>query len=101
MFRALDRIATTNNVAADRGFNANCIIAIASQRGAWANMRIAGNIAGYLLVLIGTVWALQGLNLLGGSFMTGQIQWLIIGIAVTIIGIALLCWVNRQRRPGP
>ena len=64
-------------------------------------MKIAGNIAGYLLVLIGAVWALQGLNLLGGSFMTGQYKWLIIGIAVAIIGIALLFWANRQRRPGP
>jgi hypothetical protein len=43
-------------------------------------VKIAGNIAGYLLVLIGAVWALQGLNLLGGSFMTGQYKWLIIGI---------------------
>jgi hypothetical protein len=48
--------------------------------------------------LIGGVWALQGLNLLGGSFMTGQFQWLIIGIAVAMIGIALLFWANRQRR---
>jgi hypothetical protein len=86
MFRALYRIATTNNVAADPGFNANRIIALGSRQGA-ANMRIAGNIAGHLLVLIGAVWALQDLNLLGGSFMTGQFQWFIIGIAVAIIGI--------------
>lgn len=62
-------------------------------------MKVTGSIAGYLLVLIGTVWALLGLNVLGGSFMTGQFQWLVIGIAVAIIGIALLFWMNRQRRP--
>lgn len=50
------------------------------EHGDGADVKIAGNIAGYLLVLIGAVWALQGLNLLGGSFMTGQYKWLIIGI---------------------
>jgi hypothetical protein len=51
-------------------------------------VKIAGNIAGYFQVLIGAVWAVQDLNLLGGSFMTEQYKWLIIGIAVAIIGIA-------------
>src|ERR1700731_1612272 len=50
------------------------------EHGDGADVKIAGNTAGYLLVLIGAVWALQGLNLLGGSFMTGQYKWLIIGI---------------------
>jgi hypothetical protein len=35
---------------------------------------MAANIGGCVLDLIGGVWALQGLNLLGGSFMTGQLQ---------------------------
>jgi hypothetical protein len=61
-------------------------------------MKIAGNIGGGVLVLIGGVWALQGVNLLRGSFMTGQFQWLINGIAVAMIGIALLFWTNRQSR---
>jgi hypothetical protein len=61
-------------------------------------MRVAGNIGGCVLVLIGGVWALQGLNLLGGSFMTGQFRWLIIGIAVAMAGVALLFWTNRQHR---
>jgi hypothetical protein len=61
-------------------------------------MRKASNVIGALLVLVGVVWALQGLNLIGGSFMTGQTQWLLIGAICTILGAALLGWVNLRRR---
>jgi hypothetical protein len=47
-------------------------------------------------VLVGIVWALQGLNVIGGSFMTGQSQWLVIGIVCAIAGAVLLGWVNRR-----
>jgi hypothetical protein len=60
-------------------------------------MRISLNIVGGLLVLIGAIWALQGLNLLGGSFMTGQTQWLVIGILAATVGLGLLGWANRRR----
>ena len=63
--------------------------------------RTAGNIVGAVLVLLGLVWAGQGLNLIGGSFMTGQTQWLVIGVIVAIVGLAILGWTNRGgRRPG-
>jgi len=38
-------------------------------------MRIALNVIGVLMVLMGVTWFLQGINVLPGSFMTGQIQW--------------------------
>jgi hypothetical protein len=60
-------------------------------------MRTGLNIVGGLLVLIGAIWALQGLNLLGGSFMTGQTQWLVIGVLAVIVGFGLLGWANRRR----
>jgi hypothetical protein len=60
-------------------------------------MRIGLNILGAILVLLGALWALQGLNVIGGSFMTGQTQWLVIGVVVAIAGVALLGWVNRRR----
>jgi hypothetical protein len=60
-------------------------------------MRIALNIVGAILVLLGALWALQGLNVIGGSFMTGQTPWLVIGVLVAIAGVALLGWVNRRR----
>jgi hypothetical protein len=60
-------------------------------------MRTGLNIVGGVLVLIGAISALQGLNLLGGSFMTGQTQWLVIGIVAAMVGLGLLGWANRRR----
>jgi hypothetical protein len=55
------------------------------------------NILGAILVLIGAVWTLQGVNVIGGSFMTGQTQWLVIGVLCVIAGAMLLGWTNRRR----
>jgi hypothetical protein len=61
-------------------------------------MRITLNIVGSLLVLSGAVWFLQGINLLPGSFMTGQIRWAIYGGIAVVSGIALLLVANRPRK---
>ena len=61
-------------------------------------MRIGLNIVGVILVLIGAVWALQGANVLGGSFMSGQSQWLAIGVVCLAAGAVLLGWVNLRAR---
>ena len=60
-------------------------------------MKLFGTIAAILLMLLGLVWALQGANLLGGSVMTGQSQWLVIGIVMIVAGAALLYWLRRPR----
>jgi len=52
-------------------------------------------VLGVLMLLIGGLWTLQGLGLVGGSFMTGSRMWLVIGLLVAIAGIALL--VGRRR----
>jgi hypothetical protein len=36
-------------------------------------MKTALNVLGGILILVGIVWILQGVNLLPGSFMSGQI----------------------------
>jgi hypothetical protein len=54
-----------------------------------------GRIVGLLLVLIGAVWALQGVGVIGGSSMTGSTMWLVIGIVLVVAGIAL---ASRRRR---
>ncbi|SEQ24586.1 hypothetical protein SAMN05428969_2380 [Devosia sp. YR412] len=59
-------------------------------------MKLFGTIAGVLLFLVGLVWILQGANLLAGSAMSGQSQWLYIGIVVAIIGAALVWFVRRR-----
>jgi hypothetical protein len=38
----------------------------------------------------------QGLGLVGGSFMTGQSQWLYIGIVAALVGLVGLAWANRR-----
>jgi hypothetical protein len=47
-------------------------------------------VLGLALLRFGAVWTLQGLNLWGGSFMTGSPRWLVIGLVLVIAGIALL-----------
>jgi hypothetical protein len=52
-------------------------------------MRTAAAVVGVLLVLVGLVWIGQGFGFLKGSFMTGNMMWTWIGIAVAIVGAAL------------
>jgi hypothetical protein len=61
-------------------------------------MRIALNIVGILLVLFGAVWFLQGINVLPGSFMTGQIRWAVYGGIAVVAGVAILVGVRRRAR---
>ncbi len=60
-------------------------------------MRIVMSIIAVLIILVGGVWFLQGINVIGGSVMTGQSQWTLIGGIVFFIGIALLIFVNRKK----
>jgi hypothetical protein len=53
-------------------------------------MRIVLRSVGALLAVIGGIWILQGINILPGSFMTGQIQWAIYGGIALVAGIAML-----------
>jgi hypothetical protein len=60
-------------------------------------MRIALNISGVLLMIVGCVWFLQGINVIPGSFMTGQTKWAVYGALTFIAGIGLLVWSRRRR----
>jgi hypothetical protein len=62
------------------------------------SMRIALNIVASLVVLAGVIWFLQGINVLPGSFMTGQIRWAVYGGIAFAVGIALLLLANRPRK---
>jgi uncharacterized membrane protein HdeD (DUF308 family) len=55
-------------------------------------------ILGALFVLVGIVWILQGVNLLPGSFMSGQAVWAVIGIVVGAVGVVLEVLANRRRQ---
>jgi hypothetical protein len=60
-------------------------------------MRVALIIGGLLFLFAGCVWFLQGINVLPGSYMTGQTKWAIYGGVLMIVGIAALL---RARRLG-
>jgi hypothetical protein len=55
------------------------------------------NIVAVLLVLVGLVWILQGLNIIMGSPMTGHIIWTGLGLVLDVIGIVMLYLANRRR----
>jgi hypothetical protein len=60
--------------------------------------RTLGVLIGAVLLVVGVVWTLQGLDVLGGSGMSGKTMWAIIGPIVAAIGVALLIVVLRRRR---
>ena len=61
-------------------------------------MKVTLNIVGGILVLFGAIWFLQGINVLPGSFMTGQIRWAVYGGVAVAAGISLMLAGNRGRR---
>jgi membrane protein implicated in regulation of membrane protease activity len=58
-------------------------------------MRKFVNVLAILSILMGLIWILQGVNILPGSFMTGDIRWAWNGIVAVVVGILLLVLVNR------
>ena len=59
-------------------------------------MKIIATIFGALLTLLGGVWVLQGLNILPGSFMTGDIKWAIYGAIAVVVGLVMIVWSRRK-----
>ena len=63
-------------------------------------MKVTLNIVGGLLIVVGAIWFLQGINVLPGSFMTGQIRWAVYGGIAVAAGVALSFLANRRRLDG-
>jgi len=59
-------------------------------------MRKVVMVLGSLLVLGGAVWILQGVNVLPGSFMTGDPRWAVRGLALAAAGILVLVLAARR-----
>ena len=53
-------------------------------------------IPGVLMVLMGGIWFLQGINVLPGSFMTGELRWAVYGGLLAAAGIWLLVRAKRR-----
>jgi len=60
-------------------------------------MRIASTVVGVLCLLVGCIWFLQGINVLPGSFMTGQTKWAVYGAILLIVGLGVLVVARRRR----
>ena len=60
-------------------------------------MRIILNVAGALCLVVGCIWFLQGINILPGSFMTGQMKWAVYGGLLFVAGVVVLVVANRRR----
>ncbi len=53
---------------------------------------------GVVLTIAGVIWALQGFGVIGGSFMSGNSVWAIIGPVVAAIGLAIIVLGVRRAR---
>ncbi len=60
-------------------------------------MKIVLYVLGVLFILGGAVWFLQGVNVLPGSFMSGQSQWAVRGGLLALLGLVLIFVASRIR----
>lgn len=55
------------------------------------------SLIGIVLAVAGGVFTLQGIGVLGGSFMSGSATWAVIGIALVVAGVVLYSRGTRTR----
>ncbi len=61
--------------------------------------RIVSTLLGLLLVCMGGVWILQGLNIyFRVGFMVGDRQWVGWGVLAVLIGLGQVVWSNTRPR---
>jgi hypothetical protein len=53
---------------------------------------------GVVLAIAGAIWALQGFGVIGGSFMSGDSVWAIIGPVVAVAGLGLIAFGIRRAK---
>ncbi len=62
-------------------------------------MRAVSTLLGVAMILAGTVWILQGLNLaFRVGFMVGDLHWTLYGSILALVGIAQVIWSNTRQR---
>jgi hypothetical protein len=58
-------------------------------------------VAGLFLTVAGVVFALQGVGVIGGSFMSGTTTWAVTGPIIALVGLAIVVLgLRRPRLPG-
>ncbi len=61
-------------------------------------MKVVSTLLGVLMVCMGGIWILQGLNIafLEGSFMANQIEWSFYGALLALVGLGEIVWTNTR-----
>jgi hypothetical protein len=54
--------------------------------------------AGVLVTLAGVIFALQGFDVMGGSAMSGNSIWKVLGPVIALVGLAILTFGLRRGR---
>ncbi len=61
-------------------------------------MRIVSTLLGVVMVAMGAVWILQGLNLaFRVGFMVGDKHWVVYGAILALLGIGQVIWSNTRQ----
>jgi hypothetical protein len=59
--------------------------------------RIVSTLLGLLLVCMGSVWVLQGLNIyFRVGFMVGDKRWVAWGVLAILVGVGQMVWSNTR-----
>jgi hypothetical protein len=62
-------------------------------------MRIVSSLLGVLMVCMGGVWILQGLDIaFKVGFMVGDRRWVAWGALLALVGLAQIVWSNTRQR---
>ena len=60
-------------------------------------IRTIASVLGAMLILSGTIWFFQGIGVLPGSFMSGQIQWAVYGGIAVVVGGGVVYFARRKK----
>jgi len=61
-------------------------------------MRFTLHAVGFLPILNGLIWFFQGINVLPGSFMTGQMKWAVYGVLCSAVGVGVVVAARRMQK---
>ena len=62
-------------------------------------MKVVSTLLGVLMVCMGGIWVLQGLNIAFlDSFMAGDPQWAVYGAVLVVLGVGQAAWSATRRR---
>ena len=60
--------------------------------------RVVSSLIGLLMVAMGTIWTLQGLNIaFRVGFMAGDRHWAIYGAILALFGVGQVIWSNTRQ----